>query len=100
MLKYLHRLLPERMRPRHSLTPEKRLELFSTVTDHDPCLVAVMDGLTQSLEIEFQTAITVTTDVEKLRAVERMRAVYSMLHNIESEREQAKALRAARETQK
>ncbi len=101
MLKFLSRLLPERLAPVPALPNEERLKLFSTVGDHDPCLRAVTDGLMESLAVEFQRAILESaTDVEKLRAVEGMRAAYYMLRGIENEREAAKAWRREREEQK
>lgn len=99
MKKFLSRLVPERFQVVRALPNEKRLELFSTVGDHDPCLVAVTDGLMESLEIEFITAISDCPDAEKLRAVERMRAAYHALRNIEREREEAKTMRREREQQ-
>lgn len=90
MNKFLSRLVPERMRKPAVLTDEERLKLLSTVGEHDPCLKAITDGLMKELESEFMQAIRAETDLEALRALQRLRAVYAMLHNIEAERIEAK----------
>ena len=100
MNKFLSRLFPERLQPVQALPNEERLKLFATVGDHDNCLRAVTDGLMESLAVEFLRAIQDTaTDVEKLRAIEGMRAAYYMLQGIEKERDQAKAWRKKMEQQ-
>ena len=101
MLKFLQRLLPASRRKVAVLTPEKRLELFSTVTDTDNCLAAVLDSLQETLEGEFQIAIsTAHTAEQRLRACEGMRVSYHNLQNIERERGDAKKWREEREQNK
>lgn len=72
-------------------TPEKRLELFSTVTENDNCLRAVLDRLEETLEVEFHTAIDPQrSDAERMRALEGLRISYHNLRMIEQERLEAK----------
>ena len=98
MLSFLKRLLPAGRRKAKVLTSVERLELYSTVSDTDNCLRAVLDQLEETLEGEFQVAIsTAHTPEQRLRACEGMRVSYHNLQNIEREREDAKAWRNQRD---
>lgn len=97
-LSWLSRLLPPALRKREVLPPDKRRELWATVSEHDNCLRAVLDRLQETLEGEFHIAIDPTrTDVEKLRALEGLRVCYYQLRMIDEER--AAALEWKRENQ-
>lgn len=90
--KFLYGLLPESLRPRPILEKEMRMRMFATVGDHDPCLLAVVDRLQETMESDFNVAIDPTrTDLDRLRACEGLRVSYWNLHFIEKERTEAKA---------
>ena len=99
--KFLAHLLPASRRPEEVLTPEKRLQLFSTVTEHDNCLNAVLSQMQETLATEFHVAISTAHNPEqRLRACEGMRLAYHAMQNIEKERAEAHAWRRERETQR
>lgn len=98
-MRFLSRVLPERLRSREVLTDSKRMELLGSVGDHDPCLRAVLDLQQETLEHEFYQAINPQqSDLVRLRACEGMRVAFYNLKRLEDERAKAAEWRKANQS--